>query len=70
MDAPRPMTRKELLSIREALDKSQAELGHMVGVSQVTVCNWENGIHRIPRAAATLLRQFAAAAQAQPVSAA
>ena len=42
------MTPDELKAIRKAADLSQAEFGDKVGVSRLSVANWENGKYRMP----------------------
>ncbi|MGI5895425.1 MAG: helix-turn-helix domain-containing protein [Oscillospiraceae bacterium] len=44
----RKHTNDILRSLREANDRSQAEIAHILGVSQQTYSNYENGVYDLP----------------------
>jgi DNA-binding transcriptional regulator YiaG len=50
------MAGKEVRAIRKRLGLTQAELAELVGVSRVSVANWESEVHGVRESAARLMR--------------
>jgi putative zinc finger/helix-turn-helix YgiT family protein len=39
------LTAEEIRSIRRSLDKTQAQMGELLGIGEKTYCRWESGTH-------------------------
>ena len=48
----------ELRRRRRALGYSQPEFAMLLGVTEVTVSRWENGVHKVPGAVGLLIQQM------------